>query len=208
MLTKFADFSGDPPLKEAYNDPLQLVFTGNINLNRWKSLAMLARALRGINENGVKAQLRIYSATPMTEAMKTALDIKNTSFLMGSVPSSEIPRIQRDADILVHAEATDLKNRLTVRQSFSTKIVDYLKAARPIVAVGPKEVASIKHLSDHRCAVVADSEEELFNKMTAVLEQQSVMHELAQNAYACGKACHNKADMLAMLRRDFEHITN
>ena len=206
VLTKFADFNGEPPLKETYNAPLQLVFTGNINLNRWRSLGMLAGALRHINENGIKAQLRIYTATPMTEAMSTALDMEDTSFLMGSVPSSEIPRIQREADLLVHAEATDLKNRLMVRQSFSTKIVDYLKAARPIVAVGPKEVASVKHLIDHECAIAADNEDDLYTKLSAVLDRPTAMCELAQSAYACGRACHNKDDMLAMLRRDLERM--
>ena len=209
VLTKFADFSGEAPLKETYGDPFQLVFTGNINLNRWKSLAMLANALERINRDGVKAQLRIYTATAITEEMQKALDIKDTSFLMGAVPSSEIPRIQQEADMLVHAESTDRKNRLAVRQSFSTKIVDYLKAARPIVAVGPKEVASIKHLSEHISAIVADDEETLYNKLSAVLlEEPTVLHELAQNAYACGKACHNKEDMLAMLKNDFLMLMN
>ena len=208
VLTKFADFRGEPPLKESYGAPLQLVFTGNININRWKSLSMLVKALERINRDGVKAQLRIYTATPMTEAMQKALDVKDTSFLMGSVPSSEIPRIQCEADLLVHAEATDRKNRLTVRQSFSTKIVDYLKTARPIVAVGPKEVASIKHLIDHDCAVAADSEQELYEKLATVFANASAMHRLAQNAYACGRACHNKEDMLRMLRRDFEQLTD
>lgn len=206
LLTKFADFTGEPPVKDIYGNPRQLVFTGNINLNRWKSLAMLVKVLEKINADGVKAQFRIYTATPMTAAMTKALDVPGTSFLMGSVPSSEIPRLQHEADILVHAESTDYRNRLTVRQSFSTKIVDYLKAARPIVAVGPKEVASIKHLSDCACAVVADEEQELYDKLSAVLETPSMMHELAKKAYACGKAYHNKDDMLTMLKNDFQRL--
>ncbi len=207
VLTKFADFASEAPLKETYGKPLQLVFTGNININRWKSLAMLVKVLERINQNGVKAQLRIYTATPITQAMQTALSMADTSFLMGSVPSSEIPRIQKEADMLVHAEATDLKNRLTVRQSFSTKIVDYLKAARPIVAVGPKEVASIKHLIDHNCAIVADSEQELYDKLSAVIGETERLHNLSEMAYACGRTCHNKRAMLEMLKYDFRSLS-
>ncbi len=206
LLTKFADFDGEPPLKEAYGKPLQLVFTGNININRWKSLAILVKVLRRINQDGVKAQLRIYTATPMTEAMQKALDVTDTSFLMGAVPSSEIPRIQSEADMLVHAEALDRKNRLTVRQSFSTKIVDYLKSARPIVAVGPKEVASIKHLIDHDCAIVADMEQELYEKLSAVIQQDDQLQKLSEKAFACGRACHNKRAMLEMLKLDFQAL--
>lgn len=202
LLTKSADFSTEPNLKDTCGNPLQLVFTGNININRWKSLGMLANVLERINCDGVKAQLRIYTATPLTEPMKKALCKADTSFLMGSVPSSEIPRIQSEADILVHAEATDLKNRLTVRQSFSTKIVDYFKAARPIVAVGPKEVASIKHLIDHNCAIVADNEQELYEKLSDAIPDVKQLQKYAAQAYLCGRNYHNKNQQKVNLQQD------
>ena len=153
LLTKGADFSETPDIKMQYNMPMQLIYTGNIALNRWKSLKMIADVLESINQEGVCAQLRIYTGTSVTAAMHRALNRGESSFLMGSIPSSEVPDIQKNADMLVHVEAFDLKNRLTVRQSFSTKIVDYLKSARPIIVVGPKNVASIDHLIRNGCAV-------------------------------------------------------
>lgn len=59
VLTKSADFATSPAYKTDYNSPLQLVFTGNIGLNRWKSLAIIAKALQILNADGVQAQLRI-----------------------------------------------------------------------------------------------------------------------------------------------------
>lgn len=50
VLTKCADFDENPVLKENFNNPLQFVFTGNIGSNRWKSLALIARALNEINK--------------------------------------------------------------------------------------------------------------------------------------------------------------
>lgn len=207
VLTKFADFTGNPPVKEIFGTPLQFVFTGNININRWKSLAMLACVLERINQGGTKAQLRIYTATPVTEKMKQALALDGTSFLMGSVSAEEVQRIQAEADILVHAEATDLKNRLTVRQSFSTKIVDYLKAARPIVAVGAKDVASIKHLMDHHAAIVADNEQELYERLVSVIQDMQHLQRYAVRAYMCGQNCHNKKEQKAMLEYDLHQLT-
>ena len=206
VLTKYADFSYIPPLKETLGIPFQFVFTGNINVNRWKSLGMLAKVLERINQNGVKAQLRIYTATPVTEKMKKALNIDGTSFLMGSVSSDEVQHIQEEADILVHAEATDLKNRLTVRQSFSTKIVDYLKRARPIVAVGSKKVASIKHLMDHNAAIVADNEQELYDKLLLLIQNPEMLQTYALQAYSCGSKYHNKKQQKAMLEHDLHQL--
>ena len=207
LLTKSEDFSIEPSFKAEPYVPLKLVYTGNLYANRWKSLAMLAKALKRINKDSLKAQLFIYSATPLTKAMNKSLNIENTVFLMGSVPSHEIPRIQIDADILVHAEATDLKNRLTVRQSFSTKLVDYFIAARPIVAIGPKDIASIKHLIDHDCAIVASGEQELYEKLSSVIDDFNQLKKYAIRSFECGRKCHNKKNQLELLQQDLLRLT-
>lgn len=206
ILTKSADFSEEPPVKNRYNNPLQLVFTGNIGTNRWKSLARIAKALETVNRDGVRAQLRIYTATPVTHKMREELDVDGSSFLMGAVPASEIPRIQSDADMLVHVEALDLKNRLAVRQSFSTKLVDYFKAARPILAVGPHDVASIAHLIENDCALVAETVEQIEAALEAVLADSGKLNDFSENAYACGRAHHDKAVMQQMLQADLNRV--
>lgn len=202
VLTKSANFDEVPAIKKEYNKPLQLVFTGNIGTNRWKSLAIIADSLKEINKNGVKAEMKIYTGTPMTEEMKNALNIEGCSQVMGFVSSSEIPTIQSEADILIHVEASDLISKLTVRQSFSTKIVDYLKIARPILAVGPKDVASIEHLIRNDCAIVADNKDELIEKLNEVINDNNKLTEIALKGYECGKKHHNKADYNKMLSED------
>lgn len=205
ILTKSADFTEPPQLKTSYNTPLQLVFTGNIGTNRWKSLAVIAQALQELNQNGTKAELRIYTATPLTAKMQKALQIDGASYLMGTVPASAIPQIQSEADMLVHVEAMDLKNKLAVRQSFSTKLVDYFKAARPILAVGPKDVASIDHLLQNNCALVADNAADLAVMLSDCLENPKRLHTLAENAFLCGKRHHDAAQMKEMLCADLKN---
>ena len=206
VLTKGADFTELPMVKTHQNKPLQLVFTGNIGLNRWRSLKIISDALENINRDGIKAQLRIYTATPLTKKIEKALNRGESSFIMGSVPASKIPEIQNNADMLVHVEALDLKNKLLVRQSFSTKIVDYLKAARPILAVGPKDVASIDHLIRNDCAIVADNKKELEEKLRAALADTSVLNAVVEKAYDCGRKYHNKQDIQNMLVADLNAV--
>lgn len=206
ILTKGADFTEEPKLKGAYNRPLQLVYTGNILLNRWKSLAKIAEALERINRDGVRAQLRIYTANALTKRMDQALNRGESSMVMGSVPSSQVAQIQKEADMLVHVESMDLKNRLWVRQSFSTKIVDYLAASRPILAYGPFDVASIAHLRDNDCAVTAKDPDELYEKLAALVDDDKALDNLAARAYACGRAHHQQSEIRDMLRRDFDEL--
>ncbi|MBO5944145.1 MAG: hypothetical protein J6Q50_02470 [Clostridia bacterium] len=202
ILTKSANFDEPAQVKSEYNKPLQFLFTGNIGTNRWKSLAIIAEALKEINADGVKAEMKIYTGTPMTDEMSKALNIENASKVMGFVSSSEIPRIQSEADVLIHVESSDLKSKLAVRQSFSTKIVDYLKMARPILAVGPKDVASIAHLVSNDCAIVADNKEELKEKLLEYINDDGKMTELALKGYECGRKFHNKETANKMLCED------
>lgn len=202
VLTKSVDFSPKPALKNALSTPLKLVYTGNLYANRWKSLAMIVRVLKKINSEQSVAELWIYSASALTKRMKKALDVVGCSHFIGSISSQEVAGVQQEADILVHVEATDLKNRLLVRQSFSTKIVDYLKSARPIIAVGPKEVASIKHLIDHNCAIVASNEQELYEKLSSAIEDGQQLQDYAVNAYLCGRRNHDKKQQQEILQRD------
>ena len=149
ILTKSANFTNEPTLKDEYNNPLRLVYTGNLVLNRWKSLGLIASALQTINENEIKAQLYIYSGNTLTQEMRNALEKGESSFFMGSVPAEEIETVQKEADMLVHVEGLDKKSQNEVFQSFSTKLVDYFQSSRPILAVGPKNVASINHLIEN-----------------------------------------------------------
>lgn len=208
ILAKFGDFSGNPKLKEIYRKPLQLVYTGNIELNRWKSLGVISDALKEMNKDEVKVQLRIYTATSLSKRMENKLNDKESSFIMGKISAEKVEEVQNNADILVHVESMDLKNRLKVRQSFSTKIVDYLKRGRAILAVGPKEVASIKHLKDNNCALIARNKEEVIELLTNILNNRNILDEIALRAYSCGKQYHDKKNILKMLHDDMMYILN
>lgn len=202
LLTKGLNFDETPNYKTEYNQPLQLVFTGNIGVNRWCSLAVIADALKEINADTVKAEMKIYTATPITEKIDKALNIENASKIMGFVESEKVAEIQSAADILIHVEAMDLKNKLLVRQSFSTKLVDYFKSARPILAVGPKDVASIDHLIRNDCAIVADNKQELVEKLTECINNKNKLTEIAVKGYECGKKHHNKESIYNLLYED------
>ena len=206
VITKAEDFSKEPSLKSDFSVPFRLAYTGNLYANRWKSLEKLVNVLERINREGIQAQLDIYTATPITKEMEKALNREGISRLLGAVSSSEVEKIQQEADILVLAEPVDLKNRLTVRQSFSTKIVEYLKAARPIVAVGAKNIAPFKHLLENDCAIVADNEEELYEKLLLAFKDTNKLHEYALQAYMCGRKNHDKKQQKELLSQDLVRL--
>ena len=199
ILTKSADFSDEPFIKKEYGKPLQLVYTGNVLLNRWRSLELIANALKNINKDGIKAQLRIYTGNALTNEMSNALNKGESSIVMGSVPSSEVAKIQSNADILVHVEGLDEKSKSLVRYSFSTKVVDYLKMARPILMVGPRGVASIEHLIENDCAIYADNQKDIEKQLSKAIENYELLNELSLKSYNCGKLKHDDSVMRSKL---------
>lgn len=207
ILTKGVIFKV-PLFKSVSNIPLKMVYTGNIGGGRWKSIALIARTLNDINKNVIKAQLYIYSMTPITNKMQYAITFENTVFFMGGVSSDKIPAIQTDADILVHVEPTDLKGRLQVRQSFSTKIVDYFSAARCILAVGWSNTASIDYLVKNDAALVAFDEKSVAKQLNKIVENPGILEKYAQKAWECGKRNHQIEKIQEGLCNDLLALVN
>ncbi len=207
VLTKGAEFI-TPQLKSENNTPLKFVFTGNIGAGRWKSLAMIADALNDINKDHIKVQLIIYTPSPLTKRMQKALTKNESVRLTGAVPSSEISAIHSDADVLIHVESLDLKERLLVRQSFSTKIVDYLHAARTIFAIGSPEVASMDFLTKNDAAIVAFNKESVREQIKYIVNDKSVLNEYAIKAWECGKRNNQISEIQKRLSTDLTELKN
>ena len=206
VLTKIADFSGEPLLPEKSDHPMQFVYTGNIGGGRWKSLALLAEAIRQVNAERQRAMLVIYTATPITKQIRKALNIPMSAEIRGQVSASEIPRIQQEADVLVHVEGLNRKSRLEVHQSFSTKLVDYFHNCRCVFAIGTPDMASIRHLLENKAAVVATNKNEVLQKLELLLRDKAFYDQTIRNAWECGRRYHNKETMQQMLMEDLHRM--
>ena len=123
-------------------------YFGNLGLERWRSLKLLGETIRKINVAAGKkrAFLEVYS--PFTdESITNELNIENGAAFMGFVSGDTFTELLASADVAVHVESflPDMIRR--TRLSISTKIADYLGAGKCILAIGPKEVASMQHIS-------------------------------------------------------------
>jgi hypothetical protein len=206
ILTKGADFSNKKPILKNASMPLKLVYTGNIGGGRWKSLSNIAKALEKMNRTDKKAEIYVYTMTPISKKMEKALTIKDTVYLMGGVPFEKIPEIQNNADILIHVESMKLKEKLVVRHSFSTKLVDYFYRSRCIFAVGPQGIASIDYLKNNDSALVAIDKSSIEEKIKSIIENPFLIDEYAQKAWDCGKRHHEIKDIQHRLLNDLNTL--
>lgn len=206
LLQKFADFEEQPSVKHLFNEPLRLIYTGNISSGRWTTLALIGRALQDINRNSIKAQLYIYSGTTLTNEMKRALFIPEAIIYKGSIAGNDIPRIQRDADILVHCESFFPNDVTSVRLSFSTKIIDYLTRGRCILAIGPGSVSSIRYFIANNAGFVINDRNLIKDGLLNLINNHDLISKKAISAWQCGQRNHNKSIIQKMFIEKLEQI--
>ena len=202
VLTKCADFSSAPDIKKEIGSPIKLVYTGNLGNGRWKSLSYIKEALKSINSDGKKAELHIYSGTPLTKRQLSKMSDGFNAIFKGCCNSDEIENIQKDADILVHVEGMSLKHRLQTHQSFSTKIVDYLKNARAIFVVGSKSTASVDYFLKNDSAIVATDRKSVLPNLCRYIDDAETIKQYSEKAYLCGRENHSLSEVKSMVYKD------
>lgn len=204
VLTKGATFKEQFPPVEVHN-PIKLVFMGSLGFNRWKSLAKIAQALQQLSNNDISCFLSIYTMTPLTEKIKSKIEVDGVSKLQPTISNAQIDPTFQDNDILIHVEPTDLKNTLYYRLSFSTKLVDYFRNGRCIIAYGG-DTGSMKYLKDNDCGIVISPKDDLVKELATILSDTTLIENYAHKSYEIGRKNHQINIIQSNLRKDLEHF--
>ena len=180
----------------------KFLYTGNIYSNRWKTLSLLATALKEEDFG----HLDIYTANPITKDIERALNINGFSEIHPPVSQEEVIRLQNDADVLVHAESFDLKNKLLVRCAISTKIMDYLSVGRSILAIGPKDISSIEYLAGDDLAFIANSKNEVTEIVKLIKNNPDLLVEYSNKGKKLIGQKYNPIDLRKGLYNDLRQF--
>jgi len=202
ILYKGYDFSGEYMAKNEAEGPVRIVYMGNIGAGRWRVIARFAQAVAELNREEKKAELLIYTMSPRSEKIEKALEIEGSSRLMKPVASSEVLPTMRGADILLHVEPTNEKDRLFFRLSFSTKIVDYLYCGRCIFALGGR-TAAMEYLLENDAAVVEMQEDQISACLEELIEDPERMRMYGRKAWDCGVRNHQRGMIQDRIYHDF-----
>lgn len=199
VLTKGVDFSKYPFVSKDLSDPIKIVYTGKLIIGRWKTLAAIAEALGEINKDERRFELDIYTTDVPCDEQKSALN-RNGSQIKGALTLDEVQKVQSEADILVFVESLERRYKNAARLSFSTKITDYLKSGKCILAIGGDDIAPIDYFKRYDSAITATSYIEIKEKLKEVSMNTGLIYEYAQKSYDCGRVHHDKADVDRILK--------
>lgn len=205
LLQKCGSFDGDMK-KRTVGNPIRMIYAGKFYCNRWKMLGDIADALREINKDSVKMILEIYTKDKPTEKQNELLNDGRSSFIRGGVSQVELTEKYKQADIALHVESLDLKNRLATRYSFSTKIIDCIFSGCAVIAYCWDQHSGLTYLKKKDAAICVSNSDEMKNAITEICQNPQIVSAYSQRAMDCGKQYHLREAVQRMLLDDFSKV--
>ena len=207
FLVKCGEFSAEK-VHRTVGKPIQLIYAGKLYCNRWKTLSMVATAIRQVNTiaQSTILQMNIYTADVLTRRQRRALDDGRNSIVHAAVAPQKLEEIYRKGDIAMHVESFDLQNRLLTKDSFSTKVIDCLASGCAVMAVCWEKHAAGQYLKAQDAALVANSQEEIVAIIERLAKSPELVLEYARKAYVCGKNNHQRTKIQQQLFSCFQQV--
>lgn len=193
QIYKSYNVPGSITFESQKNDKLRLLYAGNLAYGRWKTLAMIGRAIDRINTKNRKIVLDVYTATDLSKSQLDRIKRFKSIKLHKEVPYEELKTIQSKSDILLNIESFDKKDMETVKMSFSTKIVDYLFAGKCILSIGPIKVNSINYLVNAGVSLYAKNMDKLMDVLNSIVDNKETIEIYAKKAYEFGSLNHDSS---------------
>lgn len=207
LLRKGINLGELPEVRQEAHTPIRMIYAGGVYINRWKTLREIGRVLKRINENEVKIRLDIYTQNTLNKRQRQALHDGRSIFAHTAVDGGQLKKLYSQSDIALHCESFSLKNRLTTRLSFSTKIIDCLASGCAVMAIAWKEQTGLKYLRSQDAAVCITDLSLLEENLRAFAEHPQRVREYAQKARKCAVQNHDITKIQAMLLEEFQRLS-
>lgn len=204
-LYKCGHFS-DAFVTKTTNIPIRLVYAGRLYCNRWKTLAAVGMALERINAGVERMVLDIYSAENLTKKQDKAFaDLKYVQ-VHSAITTAQLSEKYHKADIALHVESFDKRNRNATRYSFSTKIIDLMASTCAIMAICWEHHTGYQYLKDRDAAFCVSSYDDIELMLRQICENPSLIGEYARKAWQCGRRNHSKEIIQTQIRETFNKV--
>ena len=140
--------------------------------------------LAKLRARGPSGELVIYTFPEDIRQFGQSLAGCDAIRVAGTARADEVRRIQLEANVLVHAESFDESTRRYARFSLSTKIPQYLMAARCVLAYGPAELASVRYVLESGAGMAVSTEDvdELASELERLVSSPALRQAYAVRA--------------------------
>ena len=179
------------------------VYAGGLHLNRYRSLAEIARA---VDEQSTRHpektyRLEIYTDEKSKALYEPVLSVYSSVIFRPYVTHEEIMSVYERASALIHIESFDTENRNFIRYSLSTKISEYLATGLPILLYAPSDIFVAEYLKGHDAAAVVSNAEDLNVVVERLTEDAPYRERIEKNAQRLAHEKHTVASAADVFSR-------
>jgi glycosyltransferase involved in cell wall biosynthesis len=182
------------------NTPIRLMYAGKLYINRDKTIISIAKAIKKINENGVKIVMDVYSGSPLTKDTIEAIECSSASRFRGEIPYSQVFEEMSKSDVLLFVEDLSEEN-LAARLSFSTKITDLFGSGKCTWAIGNNDLGPIEYIKEQDAGFVSTYEDSIYDTLARMVEQPALISQYALKGYECGQNNHNVDNLVEVFEK-------
>ncbi len=150
------------------SDDPNIMYAGNLGLDRHIPLIEIADALQNINKN---YKIDVYGAAPNKQVEELLVNNPGINY-HGFVDYTMVREAISKSDLLVHAEHSTPELDRYLKYAFSTKIADSLSSGTPFFIYGIKDIACVNFCLKEKCAFVANNRLELEHILNRALQSK------------------------------------
>lgn len=200
-----SNFSFDSDYDETDSSNLVFSYIGNLSLQRGDNLIEIGKALQNYNDiNNTSHSLIVYARNRDNFEERTR-SIKAIDY-RGLIPGNQVKDAIMSSDILIHTESFSEDSKKMTKYSMSTKIADSLSSGKCLLAFGPKDVASIKHLLKYDCAFCICSNLEMGEKLKQLIEDKKLRLYYKTRGKQISEEFHNSKKNSLLLKSYFSEL--
>ena len=158
-----------------------IIYAGNINIHRLNSLIQIGNTIHSIDSS---KKLILYGRLSDEESEKLTSETESLDY-RGILPYEVLLKVYGQAALLIHAEGFDDFYLLDCAHAFSTKVADCLCSGVPFFLYAPIELPSSAFMNEALPDFYARNEEELREKLSAILSGEVTYQPNAEYIHSC-----------------------
>lgn len=183
----------DTKLNERGSNPIKIVYTGGLMLERFLALDEVAKLLKSININEVKFEMHVYA--PNSQVQHYRDKMQDNIVFHENIEHNDVYNVLINADVLIHVESFNPNVMNFTRYSLSTKIPEYLSSAKPLVYYGPQNIGVAEFLTNEKIGICIDSLYDLERELIKLYEEKSYYNFIGMEGFIKGKQLLSKNTM-------------
>jgi len=182
---------------------ITIVYTGSIYEAHFDAFRQLIEAIKLLNQ----ASIELHLYTSQSAEVLAAEGISGDFVHLGYAVASQVPAIQRQADILFLPMAFSSPFPEITRTAAPGKSGEYMATGRPILVHAPPDSFLSWYYRQHDCGLVVDQEDAgaLAEGISQLLEDQALAERLARNAYRQAMTEHETRVVSERFRKGIEN---